>query len=64
MIVAGIDLGSKVAKVVILKDGEIISTDLEFFNQMVEGPYQRARNPWWMKMRDIADILAREPVTE
>lgn len=44
-----------------MKDGEVISTDLGLFNQMVEDPYQRAKNPWWMKMRDIAVILAREP---
>jgi 6-phosphofructokinase 1 len=44
-----------------MKDGEVISTDLGLFNQMVEGTYQRTINPWWMKMRDIADILAQEP---
>ena len=44
-----------------MKDGEVISTDLGLLSQMVEEPYQRTKNPWWMKMRDIALILAREP---
>lgn len=44
-----------------MKDGEVISTDFGLFNQLVEEPYQRAKNPWWMKMRDIAAILAQEP---
>lgn len=44
-----------------MREGEVICTDLGLFNQMVEKPFQRAKNPWWMKMRDIAVILAREP---
>ena len=44
-----------------MKDGEVVCTDLGLFNQMVEETYQRAKNPWWMQMRDIADILAQEP---
>lgn len=44
-----------------MKHGEVISTDLGLVNQLVEESYQRAKNPWWMKMRQIASILAREP---
>ena len=46
-----------------MKDGEVIATDLGQFYKMVEKQFERAVNPWWMKWRDLAELLAVEPVT-
>jgi 6-phosphofructokinase 1 len=35
--------------------------NLANFRGMVEEEYQRVRNPWWLKLRSIATLLAREP---
>jgi hypothetical protein len=28
---------------------------------MVERPFERAANPWWMKWRDLSELVAIEP---
>ena len=35
--------------------------ELENFRGMVEKEYRRAKDPWWLNLRNIATLLAREP---
>jgi 6-phosphofructokinase 1 len=45
-----------------INEGEIKdSINLANFNAMVEEKYQRAREPWWLKLRNLATLLALDP---
>ncbi|MCP5106619.1 MAG: 6-phosphofructokinase, partial [bacterium] len=46
-----------------IRDGRLTTPPIPLgdFRRMVDKEFQRVQNPWWLELKDIASVLARQP---
>ncbi len=62
-LLAEVDQPSPAAAMIGLKGGEIEFTSIYDFPRLIEAGYQRTKEQWWLRLRDLAETMDQNPST-